>query len=105
MATLLEGYTLANDPIFINRVSQALAVCVDTIRAEGDAVPRHDDRVAFATEVIQDVNAYAYRFARIVVGNSTIAANAPNEENVPDGDIQFVVNQVWNDFLPPLPAE
>lgn len=98
MPTLLEGYELANDTNFINRVSQAVAIGADTVRSEPPETDNHDARLALAQRVAQDVNSHAYRFARMVSTNATIAANAPNEEDVPDGDIQYVVNQLWDVF-------
>lgn len=97
MATLLDAYTMANDATFINRVSQALAVQCDTVRQE-EGVPNHDRRRALMLLVISDVNAYAYRFARQVVGNAAVASKAPDGTAVPDGDIVFVVSELWNAF-------
>lgn len=99
MPSLLEAYEMANNTTFINRVSQAVAVCADTVRQEPDNTPLHAERLALANRVMQDANAYGYRFARMVSTNGTISANAPNEEDVPDGDIQYVVNQLWNSYL------
>jgi hypothetical protein len=103
MATLADAYTLANDPQFINRVSQAVAVAADTVRQEADSVPGHADRLALMRAVVQDVNAYGYRFARMATTNATIAAAAPDEAGVADGDLQYVVNGLWDAFVVAAP--
>lgn len=110
MASLQDSYAMSNDTEFINRVSSAVATTAyNIITTEADTEPDHDQRYAFARDVVKDVNAYAYQFTRMVVANPTIAEKAPNQADVPDGDILYVVNTVWTDFAPPLsvapPAE
>lgn len=99
MASLTDGYTMSNDADFINRVSEALARhAYFIITQEAANTTDHDIRVELARRVAGDVNAYAYRFARMVAGNASIAAKAPNQVDVPDGDIEFAVNDVWKGF-------
>lgn len=105
MASLEDGYTMANDTNFINRVSTALAQnAYQIITQEADNVEGHAERLELARRVSDDVNAYAYRFSRMVAGNASIAAHAPDASAVPDGDIIFAVNDVWKGFQnPPAP--
>lgn len=111
MASLTDGYTMSNDAVFMNRVSEALARhAYFIITQEADNVADHDVRLELARRVADDVNNYAYRFSRMVAGNASIAAHAPNQGDVPDSDIEFAVNDVWKGFTieptPPFePAE
>lgn len=99
MASLEDGYKMSNDAAFINRVSEALSRrAYFIITAETDEVEDHDKRLELAQRVSNDVNAWAYRFSRMVGGNASIAAHAPNQENVEDSDIEFAVNDVWKGF-------
>lgn len=99
MASLEDGYKMANDPLFMNRVSEALSRnAYNIITQEAANAPDHDIRLELARRVADDVNAYAYRFARMVAGNASIAAKAPNQAEVPDSDIEFAVNDVWKGF-------
>lgn len=99
MASLEDGYTMANDATFINRVSEALSRrAYFIITAEAAEVPEHEERLSLANRVANDVNAWAYKFARMVAGNASVAAHAPDAAAVPDGDIEFAVNDVWKGF-------
>lgn len=89
---------MANEATFINRISQALAQIAEVVRTEALEVAGHDRRRQFMLMVATDVNAYAYKVARMVAGNASIAAEAPDQSNVPDGDIVFAVSELWNTF-------
>lgn len=104
MASLVDSAAMSGNVDFQARVGEAVAVTAyNILTAEEDTAADHEQREALARQVVQNVAAYTVSFTRMVVANPTIAANAPNQEEVPDGDILFVVNQIWVDFAPPPP--
>jgi hypothetical protein len=104
MASLTDSATMSGNADFISRVSEAVAVTAyNILTTEADDAEDHAQREALAELVVRDINSYSYAFTRMVVANPTIAAQAPDQESVPDGDILFVVNQIWVDFAPAPP--
>ena len=45
------------------------------------------------------MNAWGYRFARMVTTNPVISASAPDQSGVEDADLQYVVNVMWDSFV------
>jgi len=102
MASLEDGATMANDPVFISRVGQATSQnAYLIITSEEDTVPDHAQRLDLAQRVANDPNGYSTRFSRMVVGNPTIAEKAPDQASVLDNEIEFAVNQSWPAFFTP----
>lgn len=104
MADLQDLGTIANDPAFQARCMTALEAASVAILAEGDNVVNHTQRAAFASEVMDHQNQVsAFAVAEAVLTNATIAAEAtvaslPGCTAVPDGDIQFAINSVFEDL-------
>lgn len=102
MASLADGATMANDPIFISRVGQAVSQnAYNIITTEADTTPDHAQRLDLAQRAANDPNGYASRFSHMVVGNPTIAEKAPDQESVLDNEIEYAVDQSWPAFFNP----
>lgn len=90
---------MSNDPVFISRVTEAVSqTAYNVLTVEADDAPNHAEREAFANSVLTQITTYGPHFTRMCVANPTIAANAPDQAAVPDGDILFVVNLLWTGF-------
>lgn len=99
MASLVDSSTMSNDPVLISRVTEAVAQTAYNILAtEADDAPNHAEREAFASSVLTQITTYGIHFTRMCVANPTIAAKAPDQADVPDGDILYVVDQLWIGF-------
>jgi hypothetical protein len=104
MANLQDLGTIANDTAFQNRCMAALEQAAVNVLAEGDDVALHAARAAFASEVVGHQNQVAaLAVAEAVLSNSTIAAEAtvaslPGCTAVPDSDIAFAINSLFNDL-------
>lgn len=95
------GSTIAMDLNFQGRVRYAMTVAAVNVYAEASNTPGHAARQAFALKVFN--GAFNIVFAcMMVLTNATIAAEANATTTpgfaIPDGDIQFAVNSLWNDF-------
>lgn len=93
MTTFATLATVAADTSFQAKIDYAMMVAATQIAAEDPATASHDIRKAFGTKVIAG-NYSVARVALAVLTNSTIAAEAGS--TIPDGDIQFAVNSLWN---------
>lgn len=98
MATFSDISRTAHDEDFRRRVSYALTVAALAAYNEGTGVTGHALRAAYATKVL----ASQFDLQGAVLGvltNSTIAAesnSAVTGNGVPDSDIQFAVNSIYN---------
>lgn len=83
---------------FQQRVNYAMSVAAVAVYSESTGTTGHAIRAAFATRVLNgNFNLVAACFA--VLTNPTIAAEAvPGQSgnNIPDADIQFAINSIWN---------
>ena len=66
------------------------------VLGENSQTPGHTERVAYAKMVLNGT-ASVYEFAVGVVTNSTITSKIDTDADF-DGDLEFVVNSMFNDF-------
>lgn len=99
MASFSDIATIAcDDATFRRRVSYALTVAAINAYSEPTGVAGHVARAAFATKVL----ASQFDLHGAVLGvltNATIATEANSAtpgNNVPDADIQFAINSIFN---------
>lgn len=103
MATFSDLGTIASDGNFQNRVRYAMTVAAVNVYSELANTMGHPARVAFALKVIAGAFSIANACLTILT-NSTIAAEANIATTagggyaIPDADIQFAVNSLWNHF-------
>lgn len=99
MTTFATLSTVAADTGFEARIDYAMMVAAAQIAAEDPGTASHDIRKAFAAKVIAGNYSIA-RAALAVLTNSTIAADTSTSPSpgstIPDSDIQFAVNSLWN---------
>lgn len=101
MATFSDLGAIAKDSNFQSRVQYAMMVAAVNVYSEAAGTPGHPARSAFAVRVIN--GQFSILTACLaVLTNATIAAEANLVTTpgfaIPDGDIQFSVNSLWNDF-------
>lgn len=98
MATFAQLGTIATQAEYQQRVGYAMGVAAAAVYAESGGTAGHALRAAFATKVANGT--YSLSSAAIMVlSNSTIAAEAVvtgSGNSIPDSDIQFSVNSLWN---------
>ena len=102
MATFDQIRQIATDPFFQGRVGYATMVAAINVFSEDPATSNHAQRLAFAENVIKGTGYNIGAVTLAVLSNSTIATEATMTPtpgaNVPDSDIQFAVNSLWNAF-------
>lgn len=101
MASFSDLGNIAKDLDFQRRVNYAMTVAAVNVYAELTNITGHPARLAFALKVFSG-NFNIMSSCLLVLTNSTISAGA-NAATTPgfaivDGDIQFAVNSLWNDF-------
>ena len=93
--------TIAADSGFQGRCLHALMTAAVNVMAEVNTTAGHPQRLAFARQVIGGSVSLLY-VAHAVLTNTTISAesNAATvpDFGIPDGDIQFSVNSLFNAF-------
>lgn len=100
-ATFSDFGAIAKDANFQQRVSYALLVAAVNVYAESTGTAGHPARLAFAKNVF--LGSYNINnVCLMVLTNATIAAEAVLATTpgfaIPDSDIQFTVNSLWNDL-------
>ena len=90
--SLLASRKLAQDQAFQDRVRVAVVTAAVNVLAEDPAAPNHAARFSFASRVLMGPGPWGAIIAEAVAVNTTIAAEASAGDEIPDGDIQFVVN-------------
>jgi hypothetical protein len=98
MATFIALGQIAATPEFQSRVAYSMGVAAAAVYSEVNTVTGHAARAAYAVKVANGSYNLASA-AMVVLGNSTIAAEANNGISgnaIPDADIQFAVNSLWN---------
>lgn len=75
------------------------AVAVSTEPPGTKSAAQIGKRSLFATRVLQAPQTLAQTIAIVVTSNTTISAEIsanPSSPTIPDGDVQFAVNSLWN---------
>ena len=101
MASFNQLGQIAVTPQFQSRVKYAMGVAAASVYAEVNTTTGHAARAAFSVKVSAG-NYSVLDAAYAVLGNSSIAAEAVYATQpdfaIPDSDIQFAVNSLWNLF-------
>lgn len=102
MASFSDLNTIAKDSNFRGRSLYALQVAAVNVMAEDPETSGHEARVAFARSVLSG-SVDSYQIALGVLTNPSIAGEADvsliaTTAGVPDGDMQFAVNSLFNAF-------
>lgn len=94
--SLADQNTLARDTTFQARVRMAAVIAAIAVLNESESTENHERRYNYAARVLSGYVPFLTKLSYLVVTNSTIAATAPTGANATDGDIQFVVNSLWD---------
>ncbi len=99
MADYDDLITIAGNNGFQNRVKYALTSAAVSVYNEASSSTGHAARVAYAKSVIAG-NYNLAPASLAVLTNSTIGSEAvlahPPDFSIPDSDLQFAVNSLWN---------
>lgn len=95
---------LARDPIFQRRVDYYLKKAAIAIIGEDDQIVGHNKRVTYSKNIL-DGRVRTYDWALAVLTNGTLATTVGTEMDpdvsgpaISDGDLEFTVNSMINDF-------
>lgn len=101
MASFSDLGIIAKDSNFQGRVQYAMTVAAVNVYSEATNTVGHPARLAFAKQVFAGTFNITFS-CMLVLTNASIAAEANLATTpgfaIPDGDIQFAVNSLWNDF-------
>lgn len=93
--SLQSTWTLVNDQIFRGRLAAAMYKAAENILNEG--ADETTDRFKLAEMVRTDAMMKVDWFTWKVASNPSVAvASEVGQENVPDGDIEYVIASVWD---------
>ncbi len=95
--TYTDIVDVAAKPSFVNRVHYGLTIAAVNVAAEDPATPNHAARLVLANAVL--AGSYPAGAVFSVLANPSIAAESDSSlrgENIPDGDLQFAVNSLFN---------
>jgi hypothetical protein len=101
MADLQDLNTIANDAAFRGRCREALTLAANNVMAEDINTSGHALRLAYA-QIVLAGNQNDYSVALAVLANPTISVEATIQSlpgatsSIPDSDIQFTINSLFN---------
>lgn len=94
MATYIQIYELRQNGYFLHQAAIALSKAFTDIRNESITITNHTKRL---TLTYKNPDIIAQAISWDILANSTIQGYAPNAQNVPDSDMQFVINSLLDD--------
>jgi hypothetical protein len=103
--TLLASRQLAQNQMFQDRVRVALVTAAVNVLAEDAGAANHAARASLESRVLMGPGPWGTIIAESVAVNTTIAAKAVQGVDIPDDDIQFVVNGLIDAYAGKAGAE
>lgn len=91
--------SVAGNNAYQQRVKYAMTVAAVNVYAELSSTTGHQARGTLAGKVIQGGYGDYAAAALVTLTNATLASEAttnPPDFGIPDGDLQFAVNSLWN---------
>ena len=82
---------------FQNTVKYFMQKAAIAVMSESDATANHAARLNFARKILSG-QASIYEFAFAVVTNATIGGHIDVPEAIPDADLEFTVNSMYDAF-------
>jgi hypothetical protein len=104
MATLLEIAQIRTDAVLAQRVESAISTAAQYIvETEAANVPNARNRRKWAYDAMAHPASFSSRMQAAVAGNGTcqaayVSTAPPSQDNIPDSDIQYVVNVMIDVF-------
>lgn len=98
MATYTEIYNLASNSDLIAKVTSAIAIAAEEIRAEDVATPNHDNRVRWAVRALQNPDGEARKMMWILLAQNSTLTQA-QILGAADSAIQTAVDSAVTLFL------
>lgn len=97
-STLKASHELAITPAFVTRVRGAAIKGAIAVAAEDVKAANHTRRMNLAGQVLRSPGRWAELMAEGVAANVAIVTKAMAGREVPDGDIEFTVNSLWDAY-------
>jgi len=86
------------DAAFVARARHFAVKVAVAVAFEDKDTLNHADRKDLAGAILEDPDGYGPRFALAVMSNPTLLA-AADFDSIPDNDLEFAVNSVYEGFL------
>lgn len=101
--SVLDRIATATDATFAARVAMILMKSAIDVTNEDPTTANHANRLRFAQMHIKGMVNAKLIGAAIIANNATTQANIDGSpsllgSNIPDGDIEFVIGQLFNNF-------
>ncbi len=99
MASFDNLLAVAGSDAYQQRVKYAMTVAAVNVYAETSSTTGHGARAVLASRVIGGGYGDYPAAALVTLTNATLASEAttiPPDFGIPDGDLQFAVNSLWN---------
>ncbi len=99
MATLQDAADMAQDPRLFAPLTAGVVKAAVNVINEDEETENHEPRVNLARRVLMEPELHARRFQWAVPTNATVLAKwAADDIEGALGDLQFVVNSLWDAF-------
>jgi hypothetical protein len=97
-SALSAAVELAGSIPFQVRVQAAAIKAAVSVAAEDSGTANHDRRLQLAGQVLRSPEAWGRVLAQGVASNASILANAMTDTEIPDSDIEYTVNSLWDAY-------
>lgn len=86
----------ASEPVFYTRVAFIALKAAQNVANEATNTPNHANRVKYAGRVFAGEDSALALTLHIAASNGTIAATLEAGDEVPDGDLEYAMGQIWD---------
>jgi hypothetical protein len=98
VSPLRSARELSINAAFIDRVAVAAVEAAINVTAESTKTANHANRASLARKVLMSPRRWGELMAVAVAVNGTINQKYATGEEIPDGDISFVVASLWDAY-------
>ena len=98
ISTLRASYELATTPALVVRVRAAAVKGAIAVAAEAPNTANHARRLQLASQVLMSPGRWAEIMAEGVAANGSVVTKAMANQEIPDGDIEYTVNSLWDAY-------
>jgi hypothetical protein len=100
--SLTDRADVAEDPVFLRRVRQAMVGAAIDVAAEDPNTSNHAARRLLASQILANPNGWAAVYAVGVAQNPNIGIGGNDDPAVSDSPMPYVVNSLFNAYTAPV---
>lgn len=101
--TTIQAEALTTQPAFLARVEYALTLTAENVASESTATPKHAQRAAMASQILNNPASAAQNWAPDIVAQLPLATTnmvGTTDVDTTDAALATIVSAIYNDLTP-----